>query len=263
MAAVDIREVWGENLESEFEMIKKIVEEYPYIAMDTEFPGKVLKRLTGNFKSATELHYQELKDNVDLLQLIQLGLTFSDDDGNLATVSGRPSVWQFNFREFDADRHIYAADSIDLLRRSGIDFRRNNAEGIDAFRFGELLMSSGIVLNDAVRWVTFDSGFDFGYLLKLLTRRDLPATQIGFFSLIDAFFPTLYDLKHMMKFANGMYGSLNKLAERVGVERVGVSHQAGSDSLVTSRAFHKLRDKYFAGDVDKYAGVMFGLGLDA
>jgi hypothetical protein len=37
------------------------------------------------------------------------------------------------------------------------------------FRFGELMMTSGLVLMDNVRWISFHSGYDFGYLLKLLT----------------------------------------------------------------------------------------------
>ena len=45
---------------------------------------------------------------------------------------------------------MYAQDSIELLKQSGIDFARNEARGIDVHRFGELLMSSGIVLNDEV-----------------------------------------------------------------------------------------------------------------
>jgi hypothetical protein len=44
---------------------------------------------------------------------------------------------------------------------------QNEARGIDVQRFGELLMSSGIVLNDDIRWITFHSGYDFGYLLKV------------------------------------------------------------------------------------------------
>lgn len=34
-----VREVWSENLDAEFELIRNVVEEFPYIAMDTEFPG--------------------------------------------------------------------------------------------------------------------------------------------------------------------------------------------------------------------------------
>ncbi|GMN56931.1 hypothetical protein TIFTF001_026048 [Ficus carica] len=40
------------------------------------------------------------------------------------------------------------------------------------YKFGELLMSSGIVMKDCLRdvdWVVFHGWFDFGYLLKLLT----------------------------------------------------------------------------------------------
>ena len=43
---------------------------------------------------------------------------------------------------------IYAQDSIDLLERSGIDFKRHNEDGADVLEFAELLISSGLVLND-------------------------------------------------------------------------------------------------------------------
>ncbi|RHN45245.1 putative poly(A)-specific ribonuclease [Medicago truncatula] len=56
-----------------------------------------------------------------------------------------------------------------LLRQSGIDFKKNNQDGIDARRFGELLMSSGIVLNDNAHWITFHSGYDFGYFGGLMS----------------------------------------------------------------------------------------------
>lgn len=36
--------------------------------------------------------------NVDMLKLIQLGLTFCDESGNLPRCNGELSVWQFNFR---------------------------------------------------------------------------------------------------------------------------------------------------------------------
>lgn len=260
--SVHIREVWNGNLEEEFELIREIVDDYPYIAMDTEFPGIVI-RPVGNFKNNYDYHYQTLKDNVDMLKLIQLGLTFFDENGNLPTCgTDKCCIWQFNFREFDVDEDVFANDSIELLRQSGIDFKKNNEEGIDSRRFGELLMSSGIVLNDNVCWVTFHSGYDFGYLVKLLTCQNLPETQEKFFTLMNLYFPVLYDIKHLMRFCNSLHGGLNKLAELLDVERVGISHQAGSDSLLTACTFKKLKESFFSGSLDKYAGVLYGLGLE-
>ncbi|KAK8641115.1 hypothetical protein V6N13_010544 [Hibiscus sabdariffa] len=257
--SVHIREVWNDNLEEEFALIREVVDTYNYVAMDTEFPGVVL-RPVGSFKNINDYNYQTLKDNVDMLKLIQLGLTFSDENGNLPTCGTDSScIWQFNFCEFDISQDIFASDSIELLHQCGIDFKKNNEKGIDVKRFGELLMSSGIVLNDGVNWVTFHSGYDFGYLLKLLTCRTLPDNQAGFFDLINMYFPMLYDIKHMMKFCNNLHGGLNKLAELLEVERVGVCHQAGSDSLLTWCTFRKLRDNFFNGSTEKYAGVFIQL----
>ncbi|XP_008220692.1 PREDICTED: probable CCR4-associated factor 1 homolog 7 [Prunus mume] len=260
--SIQIREVWSDNLDEEFAIIREIVEKYNYVAMDTEFPGVVL-RPVGAFKNINDYNYQTLKDNVDMLKLIQLGLTFSDKNGKLPDLDTQNQyIWQFNFREFNVSEDIFASDSIELLRQCGIDFKKNNEKGIDVKRFGELLVSSGVVLNAEVHWVTFHSGYDFGYLLKLLTGVSLPDSQAGFFELIKAFFPVVYDIKHLMKFCNSLHGGLNKLAELLEVERVGVCHQAGSDSLLTACTFRKLRDTFFGGTAEKYAGVLYGLGVE-
>jgi CCR4-NOT transcription complex subunit 7/8 len=54
---------------------------------------------------------------------------------------------------------MYAQDSIDLLTRSGIEFQKNEELGIDVNDFGELLMSSGVVLNSNIKWISFHSGY--------------------------------------------------------------------------------------------------------
>eukprot|EP00475_Leptophrys_vorax_P037374 TRINITY_DN642_c0_g1_i1.p1 TRINITY_DN642_c0_g1~~TRINITY_DN642_c0_g1_i1.p1 ORF type:complete len:271 (+),score=19.86 TRINITY_DN642_c0_g1_i1:144-956(+) len=257
-----IREVWADNLEEEFELIREIVDDYPYVAMDTEFPGVVV-RPVGTFRSSAEYHYQTLRVNVDMLKLIQLGLTFTNEDGMLPQIAPNEyCVWQFNFREFNLQEDIYAQDSVELLKQSGIDFNMNQQRGIDSFRFGELMIPSGVVLNENVNWITFHSGYDFGYLLKVLTCQSLPAGEAEFFTLLKTYFPTIYDIKYLMKFCDNLHGGLNRLAETLEVERIGPQHQAGSDSLLTSAAFRKLRQDFFNGKADKYTGVLYGLGVD-
>lgn len=50
---------------------------------------------------------------------------------------------------------MYAPDSIDLLEKSGIDFKQHDQRGIDVSSIGELLTTSGLVLFDDVKWVSF------------------------------------------------------------------------------------------------------------
>ncbi|KAJ1268621.1 hypothetical protein BS78_07G149100 [Paspalum vaginatum] len=258
--AVEIRQVWAGNLEAEFAVIRDVIDAYPVVAMDTEFPGFVVKP-TAVYRFDCDLNYATLEGNVNLLKLIQLGLTLSDEAGALPPrgTGGRGCIWQFNFRGFDPRTDPCSTDSIDLLRRSGIDFDRFAADGVDPTRFAELMMSSGVVLNKDVQWITFHSGHDFGYLLKLLTGREMPSTLDSFLELTKTFFPVMYDVKHLMKFCGGVYGGLSRLGELLKVKRVGIGHQAGSDSLLTLQCFMKLKELYFQESVKKYNGMLFGL----
>jgi hypothetical protein len=52
---------------------------------------------------------------------------------------------------------MYAPDSIDLLKKSGIDFKRHEEDGINVETFGELMITSGMVLFKNVKWVSFHS----------------------------------------------------------------------------------------------------------
>lgn len=256
---MEIRNAWAENAEDEMREIREVIETYPYVAMDTEFPGVVAKPVTETYTS--DYHYKSLKVNVDLLKIIQLGLSFADENGNIC-----PKIWQFNF-QFDMEDDMYAQDSIDLLVNSGISFPDHARRGIDPQLFGELLMVSGLVLDDRVKWVSFHSGYDFAYLLKLLTTQDLPGDEKSFFELLKIYFPTIYDIKYMTSLLDGHFfvGGLQKLADDLKCQRLGAEHQAGSDSLLTMSAYFALVKAKFTsseGTVDdrRYANELFGYG---
>lgn len=54
-----------------------------------------------------------------------------------------------------AREDMYAQDSIELLTTSGIQFKKHEEEGIETQYFAELLMTSGVVLCEGVKWLSF------------------------------------------------------------------------------------------------------------
>lgn len=260
-SGVEIRDVWSDNLEEAMKLIREVVMRGTcYVAMDTEYPG-VVARPIGSFTTSTDYQYQTLRCNVDLLRIIQLGISFFDEQGN---VMKDVPVWQFNFK-FSLGEDMYAQDSIEILKQAGIDFVAHEEKGIEVARFGELLVPSGLVLMNNIKWVSFHGSSDFGYLLKVLTCSPLPAEEEQFFDLLHTYFPTTLDLKHMAMDFDRM-GGLSRLAEDLQVERIGTMHQAGSDALLTAATFFKMVEVFFEGNLEKatkYSGQLYGLGNSA
>ncbi|KAI9602969.1 hypothetical protein H4Q26_002277 [Puccinia striiformis f. sp. tritici PST-130] len=81
--------------------------------------------------------------DVHLLITIQLGVTYGDENGR------RPQGKCFlAIQSFD---DVYAPNSFELLKTSGINFKRHEAQGIDPEYFGEL---AGLVLLRDVKWIS-------------------------------------------------------------------------------------------------------------
>lgn len=116
---------------------------------------------------------------------------------------------------------------------------------------------------DDVQWICFHGIFDFAYLLRLLTGEPyLPVDEYAFQEALKIYFPCIYDIKTLAGPFSHLQGSLAKLCQELGIKRVGIQHQAGSDSLVTAAAFFKLKEKFYSdgktGLID-VKNVLYGL----
>ena len=135
---------------------------------------------------------------------------------------------------------MYTPESIELLRAHGIDFQRHEDMGIDPDYFAELMITSGLVLTDETKWISFHrceayyplhsdskrtradgplliSGYDFGYFIKLLTAVSLPTNEDAFFDILRIWFPTVYYVKFMMRACKQLNGGLQDVADDLGV----------------------------------------------
>ena len=188
-----IKEVYQDNLLEELGVISELLDEYNYIGMDSEFPGTVfnINNITSDF------YYKSMKVNVDSLKLIQLGITLTNENGEFP--KNIPyHTWQFNF-QFDIQKDFYNENSIKLLKNSGINFEKLKKNGIKHQVFAEYLITSGLVLNPDIYWISFHGSYDFGYLLKLLTNENLPLCEENFNRMLELYFPNYYDVKILIK----------------------------------------------------------------
>ena len=252
-----IIEVYEENFIEQIKLLSSLLDEYNYIGMDTEFPGTVfhLENMTEDF------YYKSLKINVDKLKLIQLGITLTNEKGEYP--KNYPyHTWQFNF-EFDKDTELYKDDSINLLKKCGIDFNKLKKKGIKHNIFAQYFMVSNLVLNPDVHWVSFQGSYDFGYLLKLLINSGLPETEDAFTDLLNTYFINYFDIRVIVKDNDNLKKGLNRLAEGLDVKREGQEHQAGSDSVVTIDVFFKLKKKGLISDkkFDEAKNILYGIGM--
>jgi CCR4-NOT transcription complex subunit 7/8 len=87
------------------------------IGMDTEYPGFIYSLHSQNYPNQN-YWYEVIKNNVNDMNLIQIGISLSDKNGI------KPEgvhTWQFNL-QFALDEEKSAPDSISILKNAGIDF---------------------------------------------------------------------------------------------------------------------------------------------
>ncbi|WCJ40371.1 Polynucleotidyl transferase ribonuclease H-like superfamily protein [Euphorbia peplus] len=265
---VIVREVWAENLEVEFALIEEAIPKHPLIALDTEFPGTVVgSNLPWHYISSAspEQIYSLMKQNLDVLKIVQLGLALSDRHGNLPDL-GTDScyIWQFNFRDFYMEKDRYDPEAIQLLEKQGINFKKNREKGIHSMVFGTRWLRSQVIKNLIpleLVWVTFHGAYDIGFLIKILTGLNLPDRLEWFMKSVHMYLGyEVYDLK-LMGYDDGLHGGLEKVGKSLGVcRKAGNNHEAGSDSLLTLHGFVRFIDLHLHdfNPLD-YQGRLYGL----
>ena len=134
--------------------------------------------------------------------------------------------------------------------------------GINHNLFAEYLTVSGLVLNHDIKWISFQGSYDFGYLLKLLLGTELPESEQDFMELLNLYFLNFYDIRMLVKGYQNMQGGLNRLAEQLNVQRLGMMHQAGSDSMITSDVFFKLIQGGYINEnkLKDFNNILHGIG---
>ncbi|PKA54566.1 putative CCR4-associated factor 1 like 11 [Apostasia shenzhenica] len=235
-----LRRVTRRNFLRELHLISSVLRRLvsPVIFLDTEFPGTIHRPTKHHAALSPAERYALIRANVDDLRPIQVGLTLSDS----CTGGVDYFTWEFDLCDFDPRRHPHAPESIALLESSGMDFDRLRREGVPSTWLARLLFDVGLIGSGlSATWVAFQGGYDFGFLMKMVTRvtmppwgppASLPATLADFLGL----------------------ASLERVAAQLGVERTaGKNHQAGSDSLLTCKVFFRMKEIYFHGRDDKAA----------
>lgn len=219
-------DVWSSNLQQEFARLIQLVDEFPFVGFDACFPG-VLFRPVLSAVSKHDYHYATIKANVDLLTPLTFAITLCDYNGNpvpvghsalqslpqpspqnfhfvsqsslSAETSSQPQSlthyhsWHFHFR-FSFALDYYAEDSLmHLITTRQLNLSRHESDGIDVSHFAELLMTSGLILNPSVYWLSRDSAYDFSFLLKLCLNSSLPDNYQLFLEMLALYFPNILD----------------------------------------------------------------------
>lgn len=72
----------------------------------------------------------------------------------------------------------------------------------------------------------FHGCYDFAYLLKIMMNEHLPKSKTDFSKLLRVFFPHVYDIKSFAHEFSDLFegGGLNRIADILDIERVGMTH---------------------------------------
>ena len=80
--------------------------------------------------------------------------------------------------------------------------------------------------------IDHSSGYDFGYLMRVLTCQKLPEEESDFFDLMSYFFPKVYDVKYLMKSCKNLKGGLQEVADSLKVRYNSILAHGGASNVL-------------------------------
>ncbi|OEL26788.1 putative CCR4-associated factor 1-like protein 11 [Dichanthelium oligosanthes] len=274
---VQLQSVTAVNFEAEMDLIAALLPQYPYVVVDTEYPGTVHCPPDGTRDAdlTPDERYALVKANVDELPIVQLGLTLCDAHGSLPVVVDYTTgyyterAWEFNFSDFDIDRHRHVPRSVEFLRTQGIDFDRALHCGVSSAAFKDKL--AGILSapqGNELTWVAFGGAYDLAYLVKMLgdAGQPLPETREEFMARVrELLGGRVFDAKYMAE--NCGHGDLRGVGLRTVASNLGVARWivdmpclAGPKSLTACRIHAVMRMHVLSQeDAASYEGLIHGL----
>lgn len=110
-------------------------------------------------------------------------------------------------------------------------------------------MTSGLILNPNVTWVSYNSLFDYGYLMRIITNSPLPIAEptpdspdtplySKFLSTLEFYLKRYFDLKAIVNTKpEAPKFQLKVLAQVVGFPALSPQNQSGSNAMLTLRMF--------------------------
>ncbi|EZG70666.1 CAF1 family ribonuclease [Gregarina niphandrodes] len=257
MSGCSVRQVWRGDLDVAMEDVRALTEKYPYVSLNVLWAGFVARPICCH-----EYAYASVKDAVDLCDPLQIGLSFADSHGRKPNYSV-----QFNLY---FPRNCLVQETMDTLISQGYDAAKAALHGIEANDFAEAMLTSELVTNEDIRWITYHGSYDLGFVYRALTTSQLPETRDEYIRNITEYFPYLYDVKTMLcsKFGHrDLPGGLRSACDFLGLGSLPIvvnpdaSSRAGINSLLVSACFFNALGQFFDNKIDdaKFKGQLYGV----
>ncbi|CAL5013846.1 unnamed protein product [Urochloa decumbens] len=242
---VVVRRVWRDNSGREFERVLDKLRQPRrrlFVALDLEYAADASTDVRYRPTSSADDWYHHLREYVNGGDVLQLGLVLAFEEPDKSTAV---MAVEINFH-LDVQSRSYNSVSIDFLQEQGHCLDEHRHRGVLPECVFAGLLQHLPFSDQSVTWITYHGDRDFGFLLRLLQSRGrgstlLPPDRATFLHQVREKFPVFYDVRVLAQIVtHGFAGRLTKLAEDLGIGRIGEAHFAGSDAILTLSCFRNI-----------------------